>query len=174
MDEARFGLIPTVRRVWARVGKRPIALGQCRYQWSYLYGFVHPETGDTLSWQEPKVNTETFSRVLAKFASEVGAGVDKRIALMLDGAGWHRSTDLQVPEGIHLISMPPYSPELQPAERLWPLIREVTANRLFATLGELDAAVARRCVQLREQREYVRGYTRYHWWPADRAGVEPV
>ena len=174
MDEARFGLIPTVRRVWAPVGQRPIALGQCRYQWSYLYGFVHPETGDTLTWQEPKVNTETFSSVLAKFAEAVGAGVNKRIALVVDGAGWHWATDLQVPAGLHLVKLPPYSPELQPAERLWPLIREVAANRLFATLGDLRTTVARRCDQLREQREYVRGYTRYHWWPADRAPGEPV
>ena len=95
-------------------------MGQCRYQWSYLYGFVHPETGATLTWQEPMVNTETFSSVLAKFAKAVGAGVNKRIALVVDGAGWHWATDLQVPAGLHLVKLHAYSPELQPAERLWP------------------------------------------------------
>jgi|GEM_PF-5184185 len=46
-------------------------------------------------------------------------GDDKQILLVIDGAGWHRSEQVVVPNGIHLLLLPPYSPELQPAERLW-------------------------------------------------------
>lgn len=46
-DEARLGLQPVVRRVWAPRGERPIAWINPRYEWLWVYGFVHPPTGDT-------------------------------------------------------------------------------------------------------------------------------
>jgi transposase len=61
---------------------------------------------------------------------------------VLDQPGWHTGGELTVPEGIHLEYLPAYSPELQPAERLWPLCNEGVANRLFATIQELEEAVA--------------------------------
>jgi hypothetical protein len=65
-----------------------------------------------------RINTKLFSRVLKDFAQHFRAGKNKRIILTLDQAGWHLSHQLEVPEGIHLVPLPPYSPELQPAERL--------------------------------------------------------
>jgi len=70
------------------------------------------------------VNTELFSVELDAFAREVGASPTKQIVLVLDGAGWHESPKLRVPEHIHLLVLPPHSPELQPAEHLWPLTNE--------------------------------------------------
>jgi len=64
------------------------------------------------------VNTALFSALLASFATEIGAGPNKHIILVLDGAGWHVSKDLEVPEGVELMFLPPYSPQIQPAERL--------------------------------------------------------
>jgi hypothetical protein len=58
-----------------------------------------------------------FSALLASFAAEVGAGVDKHVILVLDGAGWHVAKDLEVPQGVELMFLPPYSPQIQPAER---------------------------------------------------------
>lgn len=65
------------------------------------------------AWILPNVNTEIFNRVLADFAREYGIRSDKRILLAVDQAGWHTSNDLDVPEGINLIYLPAYSPELQ-------------------------------------------------------------
>ncbi len=59
--------------------------------------------------------------------------------------------------------LPPYSPELQPAERLWPLVDEAVVNRHFATLDALDAAVALRCRRLRA--DTIKPHTDFHWWP---------
>jgi DDE superfamily endonuclease len=101
--------------------KQPVAQVNCRFQWLWLDGFVHPQSGETYWWILPKVNMQLFNRVLADFASHFGLGQHKRILLLLDGAGWHTSELLEVPEGVDLIFMPPNSPELQPAERLWPL-----------------------------------------------------
>ena len=91
------------------------------------------------------VNTALFSALLASFAAEIGAGPDKHVILVLDGAGWHVAKDLEVPEGVELMFLPPYSPQIQPAERLWPLTNEPIVNEYFETLEELDEVLAERC-----------------------------
>jgi transposase len=111
------------------------------------------------------VDAKVFSLALYHFAEEVGAGKDKRILLVLDQAGWHTGKEVEVPEGIHLGFLPARSPELQPAERLWPLANEAVANRLFEDLDELEDALVERCVALLEQTELIRSLTLYHWWP---------
>ena len=103
--------------------------------------------------------------MLRIFALEAGIGAMKRAVLVLDGAGWHTAKDLRVPEGIHLAFLPAYSPELQPAERIWPIINEAVANRTFGELPELITAVEGRCTHLDTHRDDVRKLTRYHWWP---------
>lgn len=164
-DEARIGLIPVIRRVWTPKGKRPVAVGRRRYQWVYVYAFVHPSTGEAFWLILPTVNTEVMSLSLRLFAEEVGAGPGNHIVLVLDGAGWHKSKGLEVPEGIHLVFLPPNSPELQPAERLWPLLNEVVANRAFESLDELEDVLVDRCNELDKQPEVIKGLANYHWWP---------
>ncbi|MDJ0705463.1 MAG: hypothetical protein QNJ46_19460, partial [Leptolyngbyaceae cyanobacterium MO_188.B28] len=66
---------------------------------------------------------------------------------------------------IHIVLMPPYSPELQPAERLWPLVNEPLANQSFKTIAEVEELVYQRCRRLFKQQELIRGLTAYHWWP---------
>ena len=83
--------------------------------------------------------------MLALFARETGAGRDRIIVLVLDSAGWHTAPNLAVPDGIRLVYLPPYSPELQPAEHLWPVLDEPLANKDFETLADLEHVVAERC-----------------------------
>ncbi len=165
-DEHRLGLKPIIRKVWGPIGQRPMVKVHQRYEWSYLYAFAHPKTGEVYWLVLPTVNAEVFSMALESFASEVGAGKRKRILLVVDGAGWHTAKKrLRVPEGIHLEFLPSHSPELQPAERLWPLSEEAVANRHFEEIGEMEEALVERCVALRERPEVLRSYLRYHWWP---------
>lgn len=103
--------------------------------------------------------------MLKDFADHFGVGQTKRIVLPLDQAGWHTSKHLLVPEGIHLVPLPPYSPELQPAERLWPLVDEPIANQAFGTLDEAEELVYQRCRRLLHQQQLIQGLTCYHWWP---------
>jgi transposase len=154
-----------MRRVWAPVGKRPVARFKRGYKWTYLYGFVRPESGEVFWLILPTVNVELFSMALYEFAKEVGAGENKRVLLVVDRAGWHTGGELDLPEGIHLEFLPSGSPELMPAERLWPLTNEVVANRLFEEIEELEEALVERCVQLLDQTETIRDLTNYHWWP---------
>ncbi len=165
-DEARFGLKPILRKVWAPCGQRPRAPSQTRYEWLYVYGFVRAPTGQTYWLILPMVNTEAMNLALAEFARDLGAGPGKRILLVVDNAGWHGSKTLVVPKGIELVYLPSATPELQPAEHLWPLLGEVVANRAFATLDPLQDTLVDRCLQLAVQRDVVQRTTNFHWLPA--------
>ncbi len=158
-----------VRRVWAPVGRRPTARAKRGYEWTYLYGFGHPESGEVFWLILPTVNAQLFSMALRQFAEEVGAGEGKRILLVVDRAGWHTGREVEVPEGLHLEFLPAGSPELQPAERLWPVTNEAVANRLFEEIQQMEEALVERCVQLLDQAEAIRGLTNYHWWPQEAA-----
>ena len=165
-DEHRLGLKPILRKVWSLIGKRPEAVVNHRYEWMYVYGYVHPQSGQTEWHLLPRVNTDWFEASLAEFARAVGVGPHKRAVLLLDGAGWHRTQRLQVPEGIHLEFLPPYSPELQPAERLWPLVDEPLVNRDFPSLDALEQVLAERCQYLSaHMSDFIQALTDFHWWP---------
>jgi transposase len=165
MDEHRIGLKPLLRRVWVRKGSRPCVSVQTRSQWMYVYGFVCPQTGQTEWWLLPTVMVAVMNLALAHFARAVGAGASKQVVLVLDRAGWHSSPQLVVPEGLHLLFLPPYSPELQPCERLWPLSNEGVANRSFPSLDDLEQAQVHLCQTLLIQSESIRAVTFFQWWP---------
>jgi len=137
------------------------------YQWRYLYSFVRPETGDTVNYIGTTVSTEAMSEVLRMFAVEGEIGPKRHAVVVIDGAGWHKAKDLVVPEGVHLVFLPPYSPELQPAERIWPIVNEGVANRAFPNLVELTSSVEDRCRHLDTIKEFVSGLTNFHWWPKE-------
>jgi transposase len=165
-DEHRLGLKPILRKIWAPRGCRPIAKGHHRFQWLYLYGFVRPVTGEVVWFIVEAVDTAVLSLILAAFARDVGAGADKHIILVLDRAGWHRSGALAVPEGVELMFLPSYSPEIQPAERLWPLTNEPIVNEYFETLDELNEVLGQRCCILADEPDLIKAHTLFHWWPA--------
>jgi len=125
---------------------------------------VRPSTGDVEWLLLPTVNTETFNISLAHFAKAVGASETKRIVLVVDNAGWHVSDDVVWPVGIHPLFLPSYSPELQPAEKLWPLVREPLANRLVETLDDVEELLVERCRYLDTQRPLLRACTLMPWW----------
>ena len=166
-DEHRLGLIPIVRRVWASRGTRPVAPSDRRYQWLYVYGLVRPTTGETWWCVLPTVSAVAMTAALAAFARDTGIDAAHRAVLVWDGAGWHTSAKVEIPVGIDVVALPAASPELQPAERLWPLVNEAVANRRFADLDALMTVLTDRCRTLHADRPRVRALTRYAWWPTD-------
>jgi transposase len=163
-DEHRIGLHPVNRLVWVPLGEQPIASVNWKYQWLWLVGFVEPTTGETYWWIVPFLNAKVFTQVLEDFAQHFELGARKRVVLVVDQAAFHTSEKVRVPEGVHLLFLPPNSPELQPAERLWPLSNEAVANRSFANLDELEAATMHRCRVLLKRRDLIRGLTNFYWW----------
>ncbi len=161
-DEARLGLKPILRRVWAPKGERPQATIDPRYEWLWLYAAVHPLTGRVFWLVLPYLNAEMMQLFLDDFA-RTHAISGKRIVLVLDGATAHRAKALRVPQRLTLVSLPAYTPELNPTERLWPLVKEGIANRTHATLEGLEQEVCTRCQRITTTE--VAALTNYHWWP---------
>jgi transposase len=81
-----------------------------------------------------------------------------------DNASWHKSKKRELPEGIKVENLPAYSPELQPAERLWSIIDEPLVNEHFSTIEELEEALAKRCCYVEDHmKEEIKNLTNYHW-----------
>ncbi len=110
-----------------------------------MTAFIQPISGETFWYISNGVSKPFFAALLALFAREAGAGCERLLVLGLDTAGWHTEPNLIVPDGIRLVYLPRYSPELQPAEHLWPVLDEPLVNRSFATLTDLERTVTERC-----------------------------
>ncbi len=93
-DEARLGVQPIVRTVWALRGQRPLATNHPRYAWLVVYGFVRPAPGQTYWLILPTVQAQAMTVALAEFARDVGAGAEQQSVLVLDQAGWHPRHDV--------------------------------------------------------------------------------
>jgi transposase len=164
-DDHRIGLKPILHKVWRVDGPRPLAPVQHRYEWRYLVGFVHPSSGRTIFPLATSVSIPLFEAELAAFARPVGASATKQMVVVLDRAGWHRTQRLRVPDHLHLLVLPPYSPELQPAEHLWPLTNTALVNRHLISSEEWEERQLQRCLALQEQSALVRSTTLFPWWP---------
>ena len=170
-DEHRLGLKPVLRSVWAPKGQRLTALRHRRFEWLYVTAFVGPGTGETVSYLSNGVSKPLFAGLLKAFATAVGAGLQKRVVLLLDNAGFHTRPNLDVPDGIRLVYLSPYSPELQPAETLWSLLDEPIVNRLVPTLDALVETIGARCCDLAERQSEIGWRTNFAWWPKNRAPI---
>jgi hypothetical protein len=144
-DEARLGLKPIVRRIWSLKGRRPTAHGRTKYQRLYVYGFVHPASGKNLELILPAANADRMGLALAEFARWADPAGEKLLVVLVDNAGWHVAKRLAVPPNVVLRRLPACTPELQPAEPLWPPVREAVANRGFADLEALEPVLVERC-----------------------------
>lgn len=105
-DEARFGLHPTYRRVWSKRGQRPLAPSRTRYAWTYLYASVEPHSGTVFWLLLPRVNTAVMNVFLQHYSQSLAPEV--LMVVVLDGAGWHRSRALRVPDNLVLVTLPPH------------------------------------------------------------------
>lgn len=162
-DESRPGLKPITRRAWSPRGCRPTACGRTKYGWLYVYAFARPRTGETFTAILPRVNTDHMAAALAAFAAHADPGGTKVLVLIVDRAGWHVAKRLAVPAHVRLHFLPPCTPELQPVEPYWALVREAAANRGFDRLADLRRVVRRRREYLARNPTVVKGAVGFHW-----------
>jgi transposase len=122
MDEARVGQKGRPCHRWWRRGQRPPGRCDKRFESAYIFAAVAPATGTEVALVLPEATTVAMNRFLAEFGRRLPDGV--HAALVLDGAGWHGAKALEVPANVTLVPLPPYSPELNPVERVWLYLRE--------------------------------------------------
>ena len=168
MDEARFGLKVWFRRRWCPQGVRPAWLVDDRYEWFWLYAAIEPTTGASFFWYLPRLDGTCFALFLQEFRHAVS---EARIALVCDNSGSHTSGQVTWPEGLIPLGLPAYSPELNPAERLFKELREELANQIFDNLDALELTLTHVLRRYWDNPELLVRLTAYPWW---RQGVEHI
>lgn len=139
-DEAGFGRINKPKYCWCFPGLRPSVPCHHIREYRYAYGAVEPLTGESFFLVMPCNNTECMNVFLQKLSE---AFWDDYIILVCDGAAWHKSSTLFIPENIRLVYLPPATPELNPIEQIWKEIRKRGfRNEIFQSL---DLVVERLC-----------------------------
>jgi len=138
-DESRFGQQGTTTQVWAKRGSRPTAVRQTEYEYLWVLGAVCPATGHAEGLLSPQLNTAIVNTFLAQFSRSLAA--NEHAIMIWDGAGFHTSKQLQVPENVTLVQLPAYSPELNPIENLWHYLKShFLSNHAYADYQALETA----------------------------------
>jgi len=160
-DEGRFGLLGTPRRCWAPLGTRPVVGARLERKYLYAFSAVSPHDGVMDSLVLPWVSAQTMSM----FLQEVGQRhADEFIVMVMDQAGWHIAGNLVLPPNMRVVFLPPYSPELNPAEHLWEALREdCFANHVFNDLNAVERALTAGIVALESDTARTRSMAGFKW-----------
>ncbi|WP_341822251.1 IS630 family transposase [Wolbachia endosymbiont (group A) of Clivina fossor] len=138
-DESRFGTHSKIGHGWFKKGIRTQVKVKLGRQNFYLYSAVNPRNGESSSLFVPNVNTDCMNIFLEQMSQYLGT---REAFLVVDCAGWHRSKGLKIPQNITLIYLPPYSPELNPVERLWQYLKDnLIKNRIYDSVSLLEDTV---------------------------------
>ena len=160
-DEGRFGLLGTSRRCWAPRGTRPLVGARLERKYLYAFSAVSPHDGVLDSLVLPWVSAQTMSLFLAEVAQR---HADEFVLIVMDQAGWHLARELVVPGNLRLLFLPPYSPELNPAEHLWEALREdCFANHVFADLNAVECALTKGLCALEADPQRTQSMTGFGW-----------
>jgi len=138
-DESRFGLFTKNGKSLTARGVKPICPFHQVFQSTYLFGAFSPLTGDHLLMEMPYCNGDTFQIFLDQFSLE---RPEEFKIMVLDNGAFHKCKALKIPKNIELVFLPPYSPELNPAEKMWAKYKRDFTNRLFDSLESLSEYIA--------------------------------
>ncbi|WP_345027223.1 IS630 family transposase [Flavivirga jejuensis] len=155
-DESRFGLMTKQKRVLVSKGIKPVGRYQHSYKWLWLWGCFSPITGDSFYWETPWVSNTIFESFLCDFSKQNPRELK---IIIIDNAGFHACQSIIVPDNIKLIRIPPYSPELNPAEKIWQWMKNKVAMKLFKDITILQDKITEMVDQL--EPELVKSITGY-------------
>ncbi len=155
----RYGLISNPWRNWGPVGERVPIPKQMKFEWGYLWAEIDVLGGEPNVWLLPTMNGATLSSVVEQLPEKWG----KNLALVWDNAQVHKSAAKCLPDDVMVISLPPYSPELNPVERFFQELRRKIANRIFNSLEELEDALVEAIEEYFQDREKVKQLCAYPW-----------
>jgi transposase len=160
MDEARFGRISDTRRCWCPKPIHPVCYAMVSQEYTYAYAAASVD-GNMDSLILPHVNGECMQIFLDEVASR---HLNDRIIMALDGAGWHKNESLMIPDNIRLLSLPPYSPELNPVEHIWDDLREKEFhNRVFDNIDSLEDHPEKALHEMENDHDRIRSIVAWPW-----------
>ena len=138
-DEARIGQRGTLTRLWARKGSRPRVVRQQQSISAYIFGAFCPARDQSVGLVLPQANTEAMAHQLNALSKVIEPG--RHAVVICDQAAWHMTPLLPTPRNISILPLPPYSPELNPAEQVWQQLRNrYLANRCFSDYDDIVEA----------------------------------
>ena len=130
-DESRFGLITKEGRMLTAKGVKPICISHQVRISTWLFGIFSPITGEHLLMEFPNCNADNFQLFLNEISS---ANPKTLMIIVLDNGTFHKAKKLEIPDNIKFLFLPPYSPELNPAEKMWARLKRAFTNKLFKSL----------------------------------------
>ena len=133
-DESRFGLMTHIGRYLTAKGVKPIVKYQHAFKNTYLYGSFSPIDGDSFVYEIEGTTSEIFHQYLVEFSKHKPKELK---IIIIDNAGFHSMKHFEIPDNIKLIRIPPYSPELNPSEKIWAYIKQFYKNSVFKNLHKL-------------------------------------
>ena len=138
-DESRFGLMTMAHKALTIRGVKPVCNYQHKFENTYLFGAFSPVDGSHFMLEMPHCNADTFQIFLDDFSA-----VEKNEfkIMLLDNGAFHKAKKLKIPDNIALIFLPPYSPELNPAEKVWWVLKRELKMRTFKTIKEIQTALS--------------------------------
>lgn len=128
------------------------------FKTTYLFGAFSPITGDKFLLEMPFCNNDTFQEFLNEFSDQQP---NEYKIMVLDNGAFHKCSKLNVPKNIALLFIPPYSPELNPAEKVWAYYKRAFTNKLFKTLDEISFFITETTTKLKP--EQVKSITSYDY-----------
>jgi len=134
-DESRFGLFTRNGKSITIKGVKPVCPFVQDFKNTYLFGAFSPITGSSLLLDMPYCNTECFEVFLNELSKQQP---EEYKILFLDNGAFHKATRLVIPNNIALCFLPPYSPELNPAEKIWAFLKRKITNKAFNKLEDLQ------------------------------------
>jgi len=134
-DESRFGLFTKEGRILTAMGVKPVCTAHQVFKSTWLFGAFSPITGEHLLMEFPTCNADNFQL----FLNELSCENPKTLMIMvLDNGAFHKTKKLEIPDNIKLVFLPPYSPELNPAEKMWARLKRSFTNKCFKSMEELS------------------------------------
>ena len=152
------------------IGHRLPLPKQIEFKWGYLWAEVEVLSGEVNVWLVEKVDKEVVALLVEKMAERWG----QKVAIVWDNAKAHQVARGKLPCTFKAIFLPPYSPELNPVERLFEELRRKVANRVFESLEELEAALVEALKEYWDDREKVRKLCGYEWIVAQLQSSQSV
>lgn len=144
-DESRFGLFTRNGRALTAKGVKPLCPFQQVFESTYLFGAFSPVDGNSFLLELPFCSNETFQIYLNEFSKQ--DPWEYKI-IVLDNGAFHKAKALKIPENISLVFLPPYSPELNPAEKMWQIMKGDYTGRVFPNLNDLSHFIKGKVDQL--------------------------
>ena len=139
-DESRFGLLTVLRRMITAKGIKPVAPFLHRFDNLYLFGAFSPLTGDSCLLEMPHCNSATFQVFIDELS--VKNSSEFKIVL-LDNGAFHHARSLKIPRNVAFVFLPPYSPELNPAEKMWRHYKDRVSMIAYNTIEMLQEQLSR-------------------------------